>query len=286
MSETDLRVISLGAGVQSSAMLLMSLYGDIERADCAIFADTGWEPKAVYGHLERIKDECAKYDFPLYVISKGNIREDVLLHIEAYHSTGNKWSRAAQPPFMVIDHEGKEGLPPDTGGRLWRQCSREYKVDPIQRKIRELLGYKPKQRVTKQVESWQGISVDEAHRMRDSRVKWMTNKYPLVDKRMDRNNCQHYLERHGWENVPKSACVGCPYHSNAYWRDQRDNRPDEWNDSVEFDYMLRKRPYPGVTGTVYIHRDMVPLDEVNLTTKEDLGQLNLFGEECEGICGV
>ncbi len=49
----DLKVLSLGAGVQSSVMLLMAdrgLLGD--KPDVAIFADTQWEPKEVYEHLE------------------------------------------------------------------------------------------------------------------------------------------------------------------------------------------------------------------------------------------
>ena len=42
MSE-PLRILSLGAGVQSSAVLLMSCDGVLPKLDCAIFADTGWE---------------------------------------------------------------------------------------------------------------------------------------------------------------------------------------------------------------------------------------------------
>ena len=46
------RVLNLGAGVQSTTLLLMSIRGEIAQLDHAIFADTGWEPKAVYQHLE------------------------------------------------------------------------------------------------------------------------------------------------------------------------------------------------------------------------------------------
>jgi hypothetical protein len=42
-----LRVISLGAGVQSTTMALMATHGEITlMPDCAIFADTHAEPKA------------------------------------------------------------------------------------------------------------------------------------------------------------------------------------------------------------------------------------------------
>ena len=51
-AEIRLRVLSLGAGVQSTTLALMAAHGEIgPMPDCAIFADTGWEPNAVYEHL-------------------------------------------------------------------------------------------------------------------------------------------------------------------------------------------------------------------------------------------
>jgi len=40
--------LSLGAGIQSSTVLLLACEGVIPRFDVALFADTGWEPRAVY----------------------------------------------------------------------------------------------------------------------------------------------------------------------------------------------------------------------------------------------
>ena len=55
-----LRTISLGAGVQSTTMALMAARGEIgPMPDCAIFADTGWEPKQVYEHLDLISAKAA-----------------------------------------------------------------------------------------------------------------------------------------------------------------------------------------------------------------------------------
>ena len=48
-------VISLGAGVQSTTLYLMASQGLITPTPvAAIFADTGWEPPAVYAHLSRL----------------------------------------------------------------------------------------------------------------------------------------------------------------------------------------------------------------------------------------
>lgn len=61
-----LRVLSLGAGVQSTTMALMAAHGEIgPMPDCAIFADTGWEPKSVYDHLEWLMSPNV-LPFPVY----------------------------------------------------------------------------------------------------------------------------------------------------------------------------------------------------------------------------
>ena len=59
-SPPTLRLLSLGAGVQSTTLLLMSLCGELPKLDAAIFADTGWEPARVYEHLERITAEAER----------------------------------------------------------------------------------------------------------------------------------------------------------------------------------------------------------------------------------
>ena len=79
-------------------------------------------------------------------------------------------------PFYLKGRDG-EG---DGIGR--RQCTDNYKIRPIRRRIREMLGLRPRQRVPAgiTVELWLGISTDEAIRMRTSRDWWMTNRYPLI----------------------------------------------------------------------------------------------------------
>jgi len=83
--------------------------------------------------------------------------------------------------------------------------TREYKLDPIRRKVRELheaAGRRP-------VEQWLGISLDEIGRMRTSDVQYITHRYPLVERRLTRWDCQRWLQAHGWPEVPKSSCIGC-----------------------------------------------------------------------------
>ena len=77
--ERDLRVLSLGAGVQSSTLLFKMLHGEIEPPDVAIFSDTGNEPQAVYDWLEYLKKQM-EGKIKLVIVrneyNKGNIIDD------------------------------------------------------------------------------------------------------------------------------------------------------------------------------------------------------------------
>jgi hypothetical protein len=262
-------IISLGAGVQSSTMALMAARGEIgPMPDCAIFADTQWEPKRVYEWLDWLEKQLP---FPVYRISVGNIRESIL------GNAGDSDARVASVPYFVAG-----------GGLLMRQCTSEYKIQPILRKIRELIGLKPRQRgpATPVVSQWIGISFDEMQRMKASRVRYIENIFPLIDARMSRHDCLRWMEQRQYPMPEKSSCVGCPYHDNDHWRDMRDNDPESWADAVAVDAALRATgPRRGKKELEYTHRDLVPLSEVDLTTPADHGQLS-FLDECDGMCGV
>lgn len=262
-----MRVLSLGAGVQSTTLALLAADGGIEMPDCAVFSDTGWEPAAVYRHLDWL---AARLPYPVHRVQHGNLRHDVL------HPREGK--QMANPPFFT-------GPAP---GILRRQCTETYKVGPIRRKVREMLGLRPGQRAPREpvVEQWIGISVDEAVRMKPSREAWVRHRWPLVERGMNRWDCLRWLDRHGYPEPPKSACVGCPYHSDAYWREMRDQRPEEWADAVAFDESIRGG-VRGTTSTLYLHASRQPLRDADLSTAEDHGQMQLgFGQECEGMCGT
>jgi hypothetical protein len=277
MSEVKLRVISLGAGVQSTTMALMAAHGEIgPMPDCAIFADTGWEPQAVYDHLRWLSSGNV-LPFPVHIVSSGNIRDDLV------NRGSERAGRFITIPAYMLHHNGAHGI-----GR--RQCTSHYKVEPIRKKVRELLGKGPRDRIAKgAVEKWIGISLDEVIRATPSKVAFEVNRHPLLEKRMSRRDCLKWLSGHGYPEPPKSACVGCPFHSDAAWREIRDTAPDEWDDAVAVDRAIRTpvdRPgVPALRGQQFLHAQRVPLDEVDLSTPEDRGQLN-FLHECEGMCGV
>lgn len=267
-----LTLLSLGAGVQSTALALMAAAGDIGPIDGAIFADTGWEPRRVYDHLDRLELVLIAAGIPLYRVSVGNLRAD---SIDPAH-------RFASVPYFVRNADG-------SGGMARRQCTSEYKLSPIGRKVRELLGAQAPdfRRVPKgnTAEQWIGFSLDEVGRVSDKDgVSYITKRYPLLDLRMTRDDCERWLRRRGWTSVAKSACIGCPYHGNRQWRDLRDNHPDEWADAVAFDESIRKGGARGLplNGEAFLHRSRVPLSiaPINRVTSAEWHsrQTDIFGQ--------
>lgn len=257
-----LTVLSLGAGVQSTTIALMAAHGDLAMPDCAIFSDTGWEPAAVYKHLEWLIKELP---FPVHKVDRGNIRDDLMRCAEGH------W---ADIPAFVKNADGSVGV-------INRQCTKQYKIRPIRAKVRELLGIARQRSPDSPVcEQWIGISTDEAIRMKPSMEDWQVHKFPLIEMRMSRRDCLRWLSERQYQVPPKSSCIGCPYHSNDQWRALT---PDEFADAVEADRAIRNS---WSKGELFLHRQCVPLDQVDLSTAEDRGQLNLFNNECEGMCGV
>ena len=269
MRDKKLTIISLGAGVQSSVMALMAAKGAITpMPDYAIFADTMAEPKAVYDWLDWLEEQLP---FPVIRVSKGNLYEDIM--------DGTK--RFATPPFFTSSPEGLgEGL-------LRRQCTTEYKIVPIIKKIRELAGYKPRQRIpADHVEQWIGISQDEIQRMKDANEKWINNRWPLLELRMSRLQCLEWMRDNGYNELPsKSACTFCPYHSNKAWRDMQSNDPDSWEQAVEVDNRIRKG-FSKTTQRLYLHRSLVPLNQADLADPAKDQITFSFMDECDGMCGV
>mgnify|MGYP003669713294 FL=1 len=259
-------ILSLGAGVQSSALALMAAKGEISpMPDVAIFADTGYEPAQVYRWLDWLESQLP---YPVKRVAFGNIKADEL--------TGVK----NRIPYFVKNEKNEMGL-----GK--RQCTADYKIKPIEKYTRrEILKLQPGQHAPKThtVDMWMGISLDEIQRCKVPFVmKWQRNVYPLIEKNLTRWHCLEWMKENNYPTPPRSACLCCPFHSDKEWLRIKNGPQDEWNDVVAFDKKIRSTN--NLNGMPYLHRSGKPLDEVNFVTAESAGQLS-FLDECDGICGI
>lgn len=269
-------VLSLGAGVQSSTIALMAAHEIIKpMPDFGVFADTQNEPEKVYEWLNLLK---TKLPFPIVTISKGNLGQDSM-KIKISKS-GKRRLDLGIPLFTQFQSRTV---------MLNRQCTKHYKVMAVARAIRERLGVKvvPKKM---RVIQWIGISVDEAHRMKPSQIKWIENRYPLIDLLMSRSDCLKWLTSQGYPEPPKSACYFCPYNSNYKWQKMKTEDPDSFEKAVQWERMINEKRLATdfLKAPVNIHPSLLPLDQVAFTNEAqmDLFKGNSFGNECEGMCGI
>jgi len=254
------RVLSLGAGPQSGTLLLLAAQGKIRRFDAAIWADTGWQPAAVYEHFARLTQLGEDAGIPVRRVTGGDIRTDAL----------DPGHRFASMPLWYRSQAGSDGA-----GR--RQCVSEYKARPIKAAIRELLGFPPPARVRPGIfaELSVAITADETSRARQPGVRYLRYAYPLAELGWSTSDCVKYMLGHGFSQFPSASCLGCPLHGDRWWARLRDTSPAEWADVVAFDHAIR-HGYPRITeqgqplnGTYYLHESRQPLDQADIGDGED-----------------
>jgi len=186
LADAQLRVISNGLGVQSMAMIYLADEGKIGPTPrYAITGDPGDERTSALDNLRLLQSgNTAPRDISILVRKDADLREDLRNVI------AGKIKRFGNPPFFVKNPDG-------TMGMINRGCTRDYKIRPVRRELRRLLGKGPRGIVSKTpiVELWIGITTDEADRMEPSRAGWIQNRYPLIEIDWSRQDCVRYLER-------------------------------------------------------------------------------------------
>jgi len=283
---TEYHVLSLGAGVQSTALYLKFARGEMSaKLDAAIFADTQEEPAAVYQHMAWLRSLGGP---PILTGTAGKLGDDL---VHGLNSTGQRF--VSIPAFTTGD--GGE-----TVAKVKRQCSKEYKTEVIGRVLRrEVLGLAPGRSPRGVVvNQYIGISLDEAGRaarmMRVVKVpRYIRRRFPLIEANLTRQDCVTYLADRVPHETPRSACVFCPYHNDYAWHRLKTEAPEDFARAVEVDHSLRgdgSAANRRLNQALYLHRSCQPLEVVQFNPtppKARATQLAMnFSRECEGVCGV
>ena len=95
---SDLRVLSLGAGVQSTTLALMIEHGEIPMVDCGIFADTKGEPQNVYKHLDWLEKQLS---YPIYRVTWRDLKQDIF-------DASRGMYKGFTAPFYTLSDQGKK----------------------------------------------------------------------------------------------------------------------------------------------------------------------------------
>ena len=254
---------SYGGGVQSAAIAVLVLRGELPRPERIVMADTSREASATWAYLDEVVQPA---------LAEAGLRVEIAQHELA---TKDLLSTDGKPLMPVYTRQAEDRQRSGRVGQMRNFCSGEWKRDVVRRYVRSL-GYGPEGRSEKgPVVNWLGISRDEIGRMGGDRRKWIVTRWPLIfDRPTTRAECLDLVAEAGWPRPPKSSCWCCPYRGNAQWRELREAWPGDWERAVALEAELRQRD-----AGLYLHRSGVPLGEADLSEGE-VGGLPCTSGQC------
>lgn len=250
-------VVNVSGGVQSTTLFWAIVNELLPRPDLCIFADTGWERASTYETIKGLQAKAAEIELPFVIVGNGNIRVQALESGNTNSDYGDWRDEQGygflKMPVYTIDQRGNKPRMSD------KQCTTEFKIRPIRKYLQDTYGdYR-----TTRFNQWIGISLDETRRMRTSDVQYITMCYPLVTElKWSRSHCIEYLKSIDVPVPTKSACIGCPLHSDEHWHGLTES---EQQDAIEFDESIRhlQAHYDVMPKPKKYHRDQLTLIDMN-----------------------
>lgn len=272
-----MKILSFGAGTQSTALALMSCENALAIRDhrdpphklvpvydAVIIVDLGPATSWEKIQLEFVREACKKSGIFFHVIKKD-------LYKDLVDNYGRK--RTVAIPWWTRMPDGRTGKI----GR--RACTGDYKIDAVAKYVRwELLGYKKGQRTRpediKAHEMHIGFSAEEKKRCNLNPNKLFVNRYPLIEMDLSRkDNYQYTLDVWGLD-TKASSCLFCPFHQNYFFKYLKENEPDGYQAVLKIDHILRDRkPYYPMAAEMFISRSWKRIEDL---TPEDCNDRTCF----------
>lgn len=236
-----MKILSCGAGQQSTALALMSCENALLQREgkpfkfplvpiynAIIFCDLGGERKWVYNQVNFLSECCKKCGIRFFVLKDKNLKEDY------FKNYGN--NRVCAIPFWSINKKGKKG-------KMQRHCTIDYKIDQIQKFVKwNILMYKKGARI-KAIdvgahEMHIGFTYEEQQRIFDSKHPLFVNKFPMVEMGLTRADNYAYVKEVWGLETRASACLFCPFHTNYFFYECKCNCQEDYQVILDFDDML------------------------------------------------
>lgn len=181
-------VVSYGGGINSTALVIFLINNKFP-LDYVVFADTGDEMPETYEYLNHMENFCTKHNIPFQIV-----------RVRKKDSLSDRCLRRRVIP-----------------SQMWRWCTRDMKVIPIHAFYRSLKSH---------IFQYMGIDYGEVHRMKDPKVDYVTNVYPLIDYKIGRDGCIDIIKKANMPIPVKSGCFFCPFNNLQRWQEVYEKHPD------------------------------------------------------------
>lgn len=252
---TDLRVVSYGGGVQSTALLVLAAQ---ERIDFRTFlmANTGEDSEhpATLEYVRKVAAPFAeKQGIDLHLLDRVTRSGEV----ETLRGRIMREDRKSQ----VIPVRSSAKGPP-----MSRSCTMDFKIRRLGKWLKEH-GASAKNPATVAI----GISMDESDRANRKSNDYERIVYPLLDmpagegvrpmsgggamRPLRRTDCERIIREAGISVPPKSSCYFCPFHSINEWHRLRRDEPELFTDAA----LIEQRISEKAGSPRYLTRTGMPL---------------------------
>ncbi|MET9207854.1 phosphoadenosine phosphosulfate reductase [Streptomyces bacillaris] len=264
-TQTPIRSVSYGGGVQSTALLVLAAQGQLDFRTFLMgnVGDDSENPATLQYLEEHAKPFAAEHNIELVVLDRVMVRsgETRTLHGEITRAG----SKAQKIPVRLTN-----------GKPASRACTVDYKIKVVGRELK-LRGASAKNPATIGI----GITLDEIYRANTARAEpHEIITYPLLEMRLRRIDCARIVRDAGLPIPPKSSCWFCPMHSLNAWHDQRRNAPELFEKSCQLEELMNQRQAAMGRKPVYLTRLGKPLRE---GIRDGVDVLPGF-EDSDGMC--
>ncbi|NEB92412.1 phosphoadenosine phosphosulfate reductase [Streptomyces bauhiniae] len=266
----ELRSISYGGGVQSTALLVLAAQG---RIDFRLFlmanvGDDSENPATLRYLDEYARPFAAEHGIELVVLDRVKRDGSVETLMQRLERPG---SRSIPIPVRMAN-----GAPGN------RSCTPDFKIKVIGKELKRR-GATPAAPATIGI----GISVDEIHRAGNRRTEpHEIVTYPLLDLGLRRTDCARIIREAGLPVPPKSSCWFCPMKRPEDWQSLRREEPELFAKSAQLEALLNERRATltdrngNAKDPVYLTRFNRPLREA---IPDGVDLLPMF-DEADGAC--
>lgn len=256
MNNPLITVLSFSGGKQSSCLLWMILFGDIQKPKnfLVLNADPGMENSGTYIYVQKMKNLCQEQNIPFFTVPGKNLYKDIV------NLKNTPATRFDNPPYWMLGKSGKIG-------RLKQKCTYMYKIAPMDRFLRSYLwknfGISKKGTLReKLVEKWIGFTSSELERIKPSKQKYIYFSYPLIDLKMSNKDVLDYYLKHNLVPPPRSVCNACFANGLETFKEMFHSRPEDWKQAVNVDNSIRDWKQIGVKNPVYVSNTLIPLEKL------------------------
>lgn len=254
----ELRTVSYGGGVQSTALLVLAAERRIDFR-VFLFANVGDDSEDP-ATLTYLRDHAAPF-----AAAHG---------IELHELHRRRRDGSTETLYGRLTREGSRSLPipvrMSNGAPGTRSCTADFKIRVVGRWLREH-GATPAAPATVAV----GISRDEWHRAHNRRTEPAQHVvYPLLDLRLSRADCMRIITAAGLPVPPKSSCWFCPFHRPATWAHMRRDRPALFQRAAALETLLNQRRTELGRDPVFLTRFNRPLPDAVAVEQDPLPGLD------------